>query len=48
MILAIASLVAFAADDTGVAAAAPGFLYVMAALLSPVFACAQAEAEKGS
>jgi hypothetical protein len=46
VIMAVASLVAFAANDTGVAAAAPGFLYVVAALVYPVLAMAQAEAER--
>ena len=35
--LTVASLVAFIANDTGVSAAAPGFLYAMAALCYPVF-----------
>jgi hypothetical protein len=41
--LVLASIVAYVANDTGVAAAAPGFLYAMAAVAFPAFTISVAE-----
>ena len=36
-VLSVSSLVAFVVNDTGVAAAAPGFMYALTALAYPAF-----------
>jgi hypothetical protein len=46
VVLSTASLVGFLANDTGVSAAAPGFLYAMPALVYPVFLRASRATER--
>ena len=46
VVLTTASLVGFLANDTGVSAAAPGFLYAMPALVYPAFLWASRATER--